>query len=142
MSMTIHVEIVSAEAEIYSGIAELVVIPALQGEMGIAPRHAPLLTQLKPGSVRILVSSGQEEIFYVQGGLVEVQPHLVSILADTVLRADDLDEAAALAVKQRAEEALSKPESDLDYSKALSELAQALAQLRAIQQLRKKLNVK
>jgi F-type H+-transporting ATPase subunit epsilon len=142
MSMTIHVEIVSAEAKVYSGIAELVVVPALQGEMGIAPRHAPLLTQLKPGSVRILISSDQEEIFYVQGGLLEVQPHLVSILADTVLRADNLDEAAALAVKERAEQALSKPENDLDYSKALAELAQALAQLRTIQQLRKKLNVK
>lgn len=142
MSMTIHVEVVSAEARIYSGTAELVVIPALLGEMGIAPRHSPLLTQLKPGSVRIMLGSEQEEIFYVNGGLVEVQPHLVTILADTALRASDLDEAAAQVVKAEAEKALLKPSADFDYSKAMSELAQALAQLRTIEQLRKKYKVK
>jgi F-type H+-transporting ATPase subunit epsilon len=142
MSMTIDVEIVSAEAKVYSGTAELVVIPALQGEIGVAPRHAPLLTQLKPGSVRILLQGKEEEIFYVQGGLVEIQPHLVSIMADTALRAEALDEAAALEVEKRSKRALMEPESDLAYSKALAELAQALAQLRTIQQLRKKLNIK
>lgn len=142
MSMTIHVEVVSAEARIYSGTAELVVIPALLGEMGIAPRHSPLLTQLKPGSVRLVLGSEQEEIFYVNGGLAEVQPHLVTVLADTALRASELDEAAAQAVKAQAEKALSKPSADLNYSRAMGELAQALAQLRAIEQLRKKYKVK
>lgn len=140
--MTIHVEVVSAEARIYSGTAELVVIPALLGEMGIAPRHSPLLTQLKPGSVRLVLGSEQEEIFYVNGGLAEVQPHLVTVLADTALRASELDEAAAQAVKAQAEKALSKPSADLNYSRAMGELAQALAQLRAIEQLRKKYKVK
>lgn len=142
MSMTIDVEIVSAEAKVYSGTAELVVIPALQGEMGIAPRHAPLLTPLKPGCVRVLSKGKDEELFYVQGGLVEVQPHLVSVMADTALRAEELDEAAALEVEKRSKRALMEPESDLDYSRALAELAQALAQLRTIQQLRKKMNIK
>ena len=142
MSMTIHVEVVSAEAKIYSGIAELIVIPALLGEMGIAPRHAPLLTQLKPGSVRVIHASDQEEIFYVNGGLAEVQPHVVTILADTAVRASDLDEAAAQAVKIQAEKSLSKPAADFNYSKAMGELAEALAQLRTIEQLRKKYKVK
>jgi F-type H+-transporting ATPase subunit epsilon len=142
MSMTIRVELVSAEATIYSGKAELVVIPALLGEMGIAPRHAPLLTALKPGCIRVVVSSEKEEIFYINGGLAEVQPHLVTILGDVALRASDLDEAAALEVKKRAELALSYHQADFDYSHALAELAQAIAQLRAIEQLRKKMLIK
>src|SRR5580658_9418418 len=98
MSMTIRVEVVSAEAKIYSGVAELVVAPAILGEVGIAPRHAPMLTRLKPGCIRIIVSQDKEEVFYVQGGLLEVQPHIVSVLADTVLRVEDIDETAANAV--------------------------------------------
>lgn len=138
MSMTINVELVSAEAKIYSGQAELVVIPALLGEMGIAPRHAPLLTALKPGCIRVIISPEKEEIFYINGGLAEIQPHLVTILGDIALRAGDLDEAAALEVKKRAELALSSHQTDFNYSHALADLAQAIAQLRTIEQLRKK----
>lgn len=140
--MTIRVELVSAEAKIYSGTAEMVILPATMGEMGIIPRHAPLLTTLKPGCLRIVVRPTEEEIFYVNGGFAEVQPHLVTILSDTALRADTLDETAALEVKKHAEMTLSKSKASLDYSRALTELAQALAQLRTIEQLRKKLHVK
>lgn len=142
MTMTISVELVSAQEMIYSGVAELVVIPAFLGEMGIVARHAPLLTQLKPGCIRIVVSPHQEEIFYIKGGLAEVQPHLVTILGDTALRATDLDEAAAQKVKKDAELALAKPSTDFDYFHAVAELAQAVAQLHAISQLRKKLKMR
>jgi F-type H+-transporting ATPase subunit epsilon len=135
--MTIHVDIVSAEAEIFSGTANMVFAPAEMGEVGIAPRHTPLLTRLKPGEVRVQVEGQEEQYFYVSGGMLEVQPHVVTVLADTALRAKDLDEAAAIKVKERAEKAMADKASDFDYAKAQSELAEAVAQLHAIQRLRK-----
>lgn len=137
MAMTIHVDIVSAEAEIFSGLAELVVAPAIQGEVGILPRHAPLLTQLHEGEVRLKISPSQEESFYISGGILEVQPHKVTVLSDTALRAHDIDEAAALEAKQRAEKMLSDKQADFEYAKAQAELAEAMLQLRAIEKLRK-----
>ena|SRR3989344_4936484 len=137
MAMTVHVDIVSAEKEIYSGIAEMVFAPLVTGEVGILPRHAPLLARMKPGEVR--VRTGAEELsFYVSGGLLEVQPHVVTVLADTALRAKDIDEAAALKAKESAEEALRNRKTDIDYAKAQAELAEAIAQLRAIQKLRER----
>ncbi|MEX2164332.1 MAG: F0F1 ATP synthase subunit epsilon [Sulfuricaulis sp.] len=137
MAMTIHVDIVSAEKEIYSGKAEMVFAPLVTGEVGILPRHAPLLARMKAGEVR--VRTGTEELsFYVSGGMLEVQPHVVTILADTAQRAKDLDEAAALKAKERAEEALRDRKADIDYAKAQAELAEAIAQLRAIQKLRER----
>lgn len=137
MTMTIHVDIVSAEKEIYSGSAEMVFAPLVTGEVGILPQHAPLLARMKPGEVR--VRSGNEELsFYVSGGLLEVQPHVVTVLADTAQRAKDLDEAAAHQAKERAEEALRDRKADLDYAKAQAELAEAIAQLRAIKKLRER----
>ncbi len=138
MAMTIRVDIVSAEAEIFSGTAEMVFAPAEMGEVGIAPRHAPMLTRLKPGEVRIK-NGNDEQHFFVSGGMLEIQPHIVTVLADTALRAKDIDETEALAAKQRAEQALSDRKDDFDYAKAQSELAQAIAQLRILQNLRKKL---
>jgi F-type H+-transporting ATPase subunit epsilon len=138
MTMTVHVDIVSAEEAIFSGQAETVFAPAMMGEVGILPRHAPFLTMLKPGEVRVQTQPGHEEFFYVSGGILEVQPHKVTVLADTALRAKDLDEAAALEAKQRAEKALSDKQSDIDYAKAQVELIEAMAQLQAIQKLRKK----
>ena len=137
MTMTIHDDIVSAEKEIYSGTAEIVFAPLVTGEVGILPRHAPLLARMKPGEVR--VRTGTEELFfYVSGGLLEVQPHVVTVLADTALRAKDLDEAAALKAREHAEEALRNRKTDIDYAKAQAELAEAIAQLRAIQKLRER----
>lgn len=138
MAMTLHVDIVSAEAEIYSGPATMVFAPAAQGEVGILPRHAPLLTTLKPGEVRVQTQGGGEESFYVSGGILEIQPHVVTILSDTALRAKDVDEAAALEAKQRAEKAMQDKGADFDYAKAQAELAAAVAQLQAIQRLRNK----
>ncbi len=136
MSMTIHVDIVSAEASIYSGLAEMVYAPAEMGELGIAPRHTPLITRLKPGEVR--VDTGKEELgFFISGGILEIQPHVVTVLADTAIRADDLDEAKALEAKKRAEDALADKASDIDFAKAQAELAEATAQLQAIGRLRK-----
>jgi len=134
---TIHVDIVSAEGEIFSGEAAMVFVPAVMGELGIAPRHAPLLTNLKPGEVRVQTLDGQEQFFYVSGGAMEVQPHLVTVLADTAIRAKDLDEAAALQAKERAEEALRDRKDHISIAEAQAELAQAAAQLKAIQKLRK-----
>jgi F-type H+-transporting ATPase subunit epsilon len=134
---TIHVDIVSAEGEIFSGEASMVFAPAVMGEIGIAPRHAPLLTTLKPGEVRVQTPGGEEQFFYVSGGALEIQPHLVTVLADTALRAHDLDEAAALQAKQRAEEALRNRSDQMDTAKLQAELAQAAAQIRAIEKLRK-----
>ena len=137
---SIHVDIVSAEGEIYSGEAGMVFAPAKLGDVGIAPRHAPLLTELRPGTVRVQPAEGGDELaFYVSGGMLEVQPHLVTVLADTALRARDIDEAAAVEAKRRAEEALRNRETLIDYARAQAELAEAMAQLRAIEQLRKKL---
>jgi F-type H+-transporting ATPase subunit epsilon len=138
MAMTLHVDIVSAEAEIFSGPAEMVFAPAEMGEVGIAPRHAPLLTRLKPGEVRIK-NGNDEQFFYVSGGMLEIQPHVVTVLADTALRAKDIDEAKALEAKQRAEQALADRKDDFDYAKAQVELAEAIAQLHTLQNLRKKL---
>lgn len=137
MAMTIHVDIVSAEAEIFSGTANMVFAPAEMGEVGIAPRHTPLLTRLKPGEVRVQMEGQDEQFFYVSGGILEIQPHVVTVLADTALRAKDLDEAAAMRVKERAEKAIADKASDFDYAKAQAELAEAVAQLQAIQRMRK-----
>jgi F-type H+-transporting ATPase subunit epsilon len=133
---TIHVDVVSAEGEIFSGSAQMVFAPGSEGELGITPRHAPLLTLLKPGEVRVKTAEGEHSI-YVGGGALEVQPNKVTILADTALRAKDLDEAAALAAKQRAEEALAGNIDKIDQAQALAELARAAAQLRLIERLRK-----
>jgi F-type H+-transporting ATPase subunit epsilon len=138
MAMTVHVDVVSAEEQIFSGLAESVVIPGIMGELGIYPRHAPLLTRIKPGSVRIKrPDQAEEELIYVSGGMLEVQPSLVTILSDTAIRGKDLDEARALEAKQAAEEMLKNRTADVDYAQAEAELLQAIAQLRAIQQIRK-----
>ncbi len=138
MASTIQVDIVSAEQEIFSGSAEMVFAPAVMGELGITPQHTPLITVLKPGDVRVKLSDGKEEHFYVSGGILEVQPHLVTVLSDIGLRARDLDEAKALEAKERAEKAMEGTMADMEYAKAEAELAQAIAQLRAIERLRKR----
>lgn len=135
---TIRVDIVSAEGEIYSGEAKMVYAPASMGEVGIAPRHAPLLSALKAGDVRIEDTDGKEHFFYVTGGMLEIQPHLVTILADTALRGDELDEAAALAAQQAAEEALHGASGETDLARAQLELAEARARYRAAQKLKGK----
>jgi F-type H+-transporting ATPase subunit epsilon len=135
---TIQVEIVSAEEEIFSGEAQMVYAPAIMGEVGIAPRHTPLISPLKPGEIRLDMGDGKEELFFVSGGILEVQPHMVTVLSDTAIRAHDLDEAAALEAKKRAEEALADQQSDLDVAKARAELAAAAAQIAAIKKWRKK----
>src|SRR5210317_2198354 len=122
MAMTMHVDIVSAENELFSGTAEIVVAPAVMGEVGIYPRHTPLLTPLKAGEVHITKQGGEEEYIYVSGGMMEVQPHTVTILSDTAIRAHDLDEAAALQAKQAAEEALKDREGDMEVAEAQSKL--------------------
>ncbi len=138
MAMTIHVDIVSAEAALYSGLAEFVVVPAEMGEVGIYPRHAPLLTRIKPGSVRIKSPGRDEEdLIYVSGGILEVQPGLVTILSDTAIRGADLDEARAMEAKKIAEEAIANRTGAMEYAEAQAELAQAVAQLAAIDKLRK-----
>lgn len=138
MARTTHLDIVSAEQEIFSGVVEMVIATGELGEIGVVPGHAPLLTVLKPGEIRITRQGGAQEIYYVSGGMLEVQPHYVTVLADTVERAEEIDEAAALAAKARAEEAIANKGAELDYSRAASELARAVAQIRAIQKLRKK----
>jgi F-type H+-transporting ATPase subunit epsilon len=138
MAMTIHVDIVSAEQEVYSGLAEMLFAPAEQGEVGIAPRHAPLITRLKPGEVRVKISDKESQEFYVSGGFLEVQPHLVTVLADTAIRAHDIDEAQALQAKARAEEMLSDKSGKIDYAIAQAELSQAVTQLRTLDRLRKR----
>jgi F-type H+-transporting ATPase subunit epsilon len=134
---TIQVYIVSAEGEIFSGAATMVFAPASQGDIGVAPRHAPLLSMLKPGEVRVQTPDGREQFFFVGGGAIEVQPHRVTVLADTALRAEDIDEAAALAAKQRAEELLKDRPGLITHAQALTELARATAQLKVIARLRK-----
>jgi len=136
MSMTLHIDIVSAEAEIFSGTVTMVYAPAEMGEVGIAPRHAPLLTRLKPGEVRVQTQEGEELSFFVSGGMLEVQPHVVTVLADTAIRAADLDEAQATEARERAEKMLADKSADVDYAKAQAELAQSMAQLAAIRKLR------
>lgn len=132
MAMTTHVDIVSAEKEVWSGKATMVFAPGIMGELGIAPRHTPLLTRLKPGEVRVRGENGEDESFFITGGMLEIQPHVVTILSDTAIRADDLDEAAAIETKQRAEEAMQNRSSEMDYAKASSELAEAAAMVETI----------
>lgn len=136
MAMTIHVDIVSAEEQIFSGPAEMVYAPAIMGEVGIAPRHTPLISPLKPGEVRLDMGNGKEEFFFISGGILEVQPHVVTVLSDTAIRAADLDEAAAIEAKKRAESALADQKSDIDVAKARAEIAAAAAQIAAIQKLK------
>lgn len=133
---TIRVDIVSAEGEIHSGEARMVFAPARMGEVGIAPRHAPLLTALKPGEVRVEDTEGKEHFFYITGGMLEIQPHLVTVLADTALRGDQLDEAAALQAQQEAEDALKGVSGETDLARAQQELAEARARYRAAQKLK------
>ncbi len=139
MAMTIHVDVVSAESSLFSGLAEFIIVPAAMGEVGIYPRHAPLLSRIKPGSVRLkLPDREEEELIYVSGGLLEVQPSVVTILADSAVRGRDLDEAKAQEAKQRAEEAMRDRTASIEYARAQAELAQSVAQLQAIQKLRKR----
>jgi F-type H+-transporting ATPase subunit epsilon len=137
MADTIQVDIVSAEGEIFSGPASMVFLPASEGEIGVAPRHAPLLSLLKAGEVRVKTPDGEEHFFYVGGGALEIQPKKVTVLADTAARAKDLDEAAALAARQRAEEALAGNLTKLEQAEAMAELARAAAQLRLLERIRK-----
>ncbi len=140
MALTIHVDVVSAEKSLFSGLAEVVVVPGEMGELGIYPRHAPLLTRIKPGSVRLKIpNQSEEELIYVSGGMLEVQPSVVTVLADTAIRGADLDEARALEAKRAAEEAMKNRTADIDYAQAQAELAEAVAQLHAIQKLRKQI---
>jgi len=136
--MTMHVDIVSAEESIFSGTVTYLSARAANGEVGILPRHAPMLVQLQPGEIRVTTQEGAEESYYVSGGMLEVQPHVVTVLADTALRAKDLDEAAALEAKRRAEEALKDRSADIDFAKAQAELVEAAARLRTIQSLRQR----
>ena len=139
MALRVHVDVVSAEESIFSGEAEFAVFPGEAGELGIMPRHTALLTRIKPGTVRLKVPDSNEfETVYVSGGLLEVQPDSITVLADTAIRAADIDEAKALESKRRAEEALKNRSSEIDYAAAEAELAEAIAQLKALEQLRKR----
>ncbi|MBE9516546.1 MAG: F0F1 ATP synthase subunit epsilon [Proteobacteria bacterium] len=138
MAMTMHVDIVSAEKEIFSGPVEVLIAPVATGEVGIHPRHAPLLAPLKPGEITIRTGD-KERMFYVSGGVLEVQPHVVTVLADTAVRAKDLDEAKAVEAKQRAEAAMQDQQSEVDYARAAAELAEAVAQPRTIEKIRKQM---
>jgi len=138
MANTVHIDVVSAEASIFSGEAEFVVAPASAGEVGIYPHHAPMVTSIKPGALRIKLSNTAEEtLIFISGGLLEVQPGLITVLADTAVRGHDLDEAKAIAAKEAAEEAMRNRTSDMDYAAAQAELSEALAQIQAIERLRK-----
>jgi F-type H+-transporting ATPase subunit epsilon len=136
MSMTIHCDIVSAEREIFSGLVEILVATGSQGELGVGYGHAPLLTDLVPGPIRIVTQAGEEEVYYVSGGYLEVQPGIVSVLADTAIRAGDVDEVAAEEARQAAEHALANQTGDFDYGRASAQLAEAAAQLRTLQKMR------
>jgi len=139
MAQTIHVDVVSAEEAIYSGEAEFVALPGEEGELGIYPRHTPLITRIKPGTVRIKpASGGEEELIFVAGGILEVQPHLVTVLADTAIRGHDLDEAKALEAQKRAQEHLHDKSGKMEYAQAMAELAEASAQIAAIRRLRQR----
>jgi len=138
MANTVHIDVVSAEASIFSGEAEFIVVPASAGEVGIYPHHAPMVTTIKPGALRIKLSdSAEETLIFISGGLLEVQPGLITVLADTAVRGHDLDEAKAVAAKAAAEEAMKNRTSDMDYAKAQAELSEAIAQIQAIERLRK-----
>ncbi len=138
MAMTMHCDIVSAEEEIFSGTVHMVFAPAEMGEVGILPRHSPLIARMKPGEVRIRIEGQEDQYFFVSGGLLEVQPHVVTVLADTALRARDLDEAQALEAMRRAEEALQNRRTEFEEAKALADLAEAAAQLRLLEKVRKR----
>lgn len=138
MAMTLHLDIVSAEGEIFSGRAEFLAAAGQLGEIGILPGHTALLTKLQPGTVRVRLQGGKEEVFYISGGTLEVQPDVVTILADTALRAAELDEAAAVEARNEAEKLFASKKSEIEYSEVLSELAETAARLKAIQQIRKK----
>nr|VFJ67297.1 MAG: ATP synthase F1 subcomplex epsilon subunit [Candidatus Kentron sp. FW] len=137
MAMVIHLDIVSAEREIFSGVAEMVCAPADMGEVGITPRHAPLITRLKPGEVRVYLPNGGKESFYVSGGILEVQPHVITVLSDTASRAHDIDEASALAAKEQAEQAMKNHTSEIEYAAAEASLAEASAQLALLKRIKK-----
>ncbi|WP_088329305.1 F0F1 ATP synthase subunit epsilon [Lacimicrobium sp. SS2-24] len=137
-AMTVHLDVVSAEENLFSGRVETIQVTGSEGELGIYPGHAPLLTTLKPGMVRLVKQHGHEELIYIAGGVLEVQPGTVTVMADVAVRADDLDEQAALEAKKRAEEHIANPSSDLNYAEAAAELAEAIAQLRLIKSLRRK----
>ena len=137
MAMTTHLDVVSAETEIFSGLVETIQVTGSEGELGIHPGHAPLITKLQPGMVRVVKQHGEEELIYVAGGILEVQPHNVVVLADTAVRAQDLDEAAAAEAKKHAEEKMAQGGADFNYAEAAVELAEAIAQLRLIQKLKK-----
>ena len=138
MAMTTHIDIVSAETEIFSGAATMIFAPAEMGEVGIAQRHAPMVTRLRPGEVRVETQNGETQHIYVSGGILEVQPHVVTVLADTATRAADLDEASALEAKERAEKAMQDKSAKVDYARAQAEFAEAAAQIQAIEALRKR----
>jgi F-type H+-transporting ATPase subunit epsilon len=137
MAMTVHLDVISAETKIFSGLVESIQVTGSEGELGILPGHAPLLTTLNPGMVRLVKQFGVEEYIYVAGGVLEVQPSSITVLADTAMRAEDLDEQAALDAKKSAEEHIADAGGDFNYAEAASELAEAIAQLRLIQKLRK-----
>jgi F-type H+-transporting ATPase subunit epsilon len=137
MAMTVHLDVVSAEASIFSGLVKTIQITGSEGELGIIPGHAPLLTTLLPGMVHLVKEFGEVEDIYINGGVLEIQPGSVTVLADTAIRAEDLDEQEALDAKKRAEEHIANPSADFDYAEAAAELAEAIAQLRLIQKLRK-----
>ncbi|OIQ90559.1 ATP synthase epsilon chain [mine drainage metagenome] len=138
MAMTIHLDVVSAEESVFSGLAEFVAAPAAMGEVGIYPRHAPMITTIKPGALRVKVPyEAEETLIYISGGILEVQPGVITVLADTAIRGKDLDEAAAQEAKRLAEEAMRDKSSVMDYARAQAELIEAVAQLQAIQKLRK-----
>ena len=138
MAMTVHCDIVSAEGEIFSGLVEMVVAHGNLGDLGIAPGHAPLITNLKPGPITLTKQGGAQEVYYISGGFLEVQPNMVKVLADTVTRAADIDEAAAQEALKAAEKALHEQGAEFDYGSAAAHLAEVAAQLRTVQQMRKK----
>jgi len=138
MAMTVQLDVVSAEERIFSGLVESIQVTGSEGELGILPGHIPLLTGIKPGMVRIVKQAGEEQLLYVAGGVLEVQPHVITVLADVAVRAEDLDEQAALAAQKSAEEAMQHAGADFNYAEAAAQLAEAIAQLRLIQKMRKK----
>jgi len=138
MAMSIHVDIVSAEREVFSGLAEMVFAPAIMGEIGIAPRHTPLVTRLAPGEVRVQLPNGEELAFFVSGGMLEIQPHVVTVLSDTAIRAEDLDEAAVLKAKEEVERRLHDHDAEVEFASALAEGAELAAQLQTIHRLRRR----
>lgn len=139
VTATLRLDIVSAEKAIFSGEVTMVFATGDLGELGIAPGHTPLVTSLRPGNIRAVLVDQEEEVFYVKGGMLEVQPYIVTVLADTIVRAKDIDEAAALEAKAKAEQVLSEKGTEIDFARASSELAEAIAQIRAVQKLKKQL---